>query len=333
MGGLRESFDVSDEGLLLWPIFQSSARGQFLGADAMRNCLWLNLFEHLLGNMPRQRLGLYLFENQPWEMAFLWAWKNAGHGTIIGVSHSTMLFWDTRYFKDIRDTWRKSSNSPMPWPDAVAINGPLMLQACLDGGYPPERLRPVEALRFPERSQLRSSRNHTDPLRVLILCEYSHVLSQDMIDVAVSAASMVVFGVVITVRPHPAQRRLEALELGPLAVDRYATIADSVGSADLVICGAFSSASIDGAIGGARVALLRNWRAFSSNPADGLQGVEWVSNGNELARTMSEAYQAGGGTRVIQLPFIISAGLNLDKWRGLIGGTRGPRPRFTRGPI
>ena len=33
----------------------------------MQNIIWLNIFDEILSNMPKQKLCLYLCENQGWE--------------------------------------------------------------------------------------------------------------------------------------------------------------------------------------------------------------------------------------------------------------------------
>ncbi len=58
----------------------------------MSNCLNVTLFDGALAAMPRQRQGLYLFENQAWEKALLRAWRRHGHGEIIGVQHATVPY-------------------------------------------------------------------------------------------------------------------------------------------------------------------------------------------------------------------------------------------------
>ena len=114
----------------------------------MLNCLYLNLFEDYFNHHSPARLGIYLFENQPWEMALVHAWKSAGHGTLIGVAHSTVLFWNTRIFKDPRDMRESRSRSAMRWPDCVAVNGPAMRSVLEEGGFDPSLLFDVEALRY-----------------------------------------------------------------------------------------------------------------------------------------------------------------------------------------
>lgn len=63
-------------------------------------------------------------------MALQHAWRQAGHGELIGVAHTTALFWSTRLFKDPRDMWTAEGEAPMPWPDRLAVNGPAMRLVC-----------------------------------------------------------------------------------------------------------------------------------------------------------------------------------------------------------
>ena len=54
------------------------------------------------------RLGIPLCQN----------WRLASLGTLIGVPHTSIRFWDLRYFYDTR------SFLQLPFPDLIAVNGP-----------------------------------------------------------------------------------------------------------------------------------------------------------------------------------------------------------------
>ena len=118
-----------------------------LGPVAISNALFLNLFEQVLKSQSYQKMGFYLLENQAWERALIYAWKASGHGDLIGVQHSTVRYWDLRYFSDFRNYERKNCND-MPIPDRVALNGKVSITAYRDGGYPENMLVEVEALRY-----------------------------------------------------------------------------------------------------------------------------------------------------------------------------------------
>ena len=85
----------------LWPIFESDWKNSWVGHVVMQNLIWIFLFDKALSQLPYQRKGLYLQENQNWERIFIYTWKKSGHGQIVGVPHSTISFWDLRYFDSI----------------------------------------------------------------------------------------------------------------------------------------------------------------------------------------------------------------------------------------
>ena len=86
--------------LNLWPLFENDWRKSMFGRTAMWNLLTLNLFESALECLPQQQRGVYLQENQGWEYGFVDAWKRSAHNELIGVPHSTVRYWDLRYYFD-----------------------------------------------------------------------------------------------------------------------------------------------------------------------------------------------------------------------------------------
>ena len=62
-------------------------------------------------------------ENQNWERIFLFFWRKNGHGKNIGVKHTTIRYWDLRYF-DIS----KNKFFNLPQPDLVAVNGKIFME-------------------------------------------------------------------------------------------------------------------------------------------------------------------------------------------------------------
>ena len=59
------------------------------GAYLLEHLLWINIFDKIFKEIPKQKIGLFLYENQPWEHAFIRAWRLNGHGKIIGYTPTT----------------------------------------------------------------------------------------------------------------------------------------------------------------------------------------------------------------------------------------------------
>jgi surface carbohydrate biosynthesis protein (TIGR04326 family) len=96
------------------------------GSTAARHLIILRQQEMLLKSLPKQRNGLFLCENQPWEAAFTYAWHKHGHGKLTAVVHAPIRFWDLRYFtlaRALRDDKHNATNKPTP--SVVAVNSPI----------------------------------------------------------------------------------------------------------------------------------------------------------------------------------------------------------------
>jgi surface carbohydrate biosynthesis protein (TIGR04326 family) len=115
------------------------------GSLCIQNIIWAYQFELILKKIPRQELGLYLCENQGWERALCYYWEKNGHGNLCGVIHSTMPFWDLRYFQD-QNYYNK--DNAITQPNYYAINSPIAKKLYLESFQPKNKLVEVEALRY-----------------------------------------------------------------------------------------------------------------------------------------------------------------------------------------
>ena len=120
---------VSSGNLNLWPLYAEEWRESASGPNLIQNLLVLNLFESAMMGLPKQSIGTYLFEQQPWEMALISAWKGSGHRKLVAAQHTALLYWDLRNFHDIR-SYEIEGGLNLPLPDAFAVNGPLAMKMC-----------------------------------------------------------------------------------------------------------------------------------------------------------------------------------------------------------
>jgi surface carbohydrate biosynthesis protein (TIGR04326 family) len=133
---IKQAFCPQGSNLSLWPLMRGDWYASMRGPVAILNLLWIELFDEALHDLPHQKKGLYLYENQGWERALIHAWRKHGHGQLIAVAHgSNRRFWDLRYFTDSR-TVRSSGPRSMPQPDLVALNGKTAIQDYLGLDYP-----------------------------------------------------------------------------------------------------------------------------------------------------------------------------------------------------
>ncbi len=318
--GLRngggDALTEQSTGIDLRPIFRHSWRDQFYGRTAMLNSLWINLFEKEMSELPHQRLGIYLCENQPWEMAFIHAWRSAGHGRLVGVAHSTALFWSTRMFKDPRDEWTSDEAAAMPWPDQIAVNGPMMRATCRAAGYPLERMVDVEALRYFEL-MTGDRALATPPLpTVLVFGEYLPEASQHLLALVSETLNLTSNSMLVKFRPHPAHIG-QPLQLDPrITLDTSAGPAAALNEAAITICGVHSSIAVESACRGRITLVVSDPALLTSSPAEAMSQTVLVSSARELARAIDHAIDLRNSDDGQQQVFAIDEAL--PRWHSII---------------
>ena len=80
----------------------------FFGNVFLENLIWINIFENYLKKTKKKKYGIFLLENQAWEKAMITAWKNYGHGDIIGYTPTSVNYWHMYNF----DNSNKNYSSP-----------------------------------------------------------------------------------------------------------------------------------------------------------------------------------------------------------------------------
>lgn len=305
----------------LWQAFRAPYRDQYFGKTAMLNCLWLNLFEEALEHMPRQRLGIYLFENQPWELAFINAWRRNGHGELLGVAHSTTRFWDTRYFKDPRDLWSEAGANSMPWPDKVAVNGPLMRRSCDEGSYPADRIVEVEALRYLHLLNWGGERQSSDAPRIVIFGEYSSETQRRMLHVINCSLDQGEFAAETTYRPHPAGFPHSIRVHDSVRIVQTGTIREALTGVRVVICGPTSSVAVEVAAMGSHAVVIGDGRGFVSGGTTSIEQASLVTSPTQLTRAVAQALSESGIAGESQQHNIMNLDVGIAQWRALAKAT------------
>jgi len=318
LSGVRRYFRPRHSNVDFWPLFKQDWHSSLFGDTAISNCLFFNLFEHVLRRLPHQKLGVYLQENQGWEMAFVHHWKAAGHGRLIGVPHSTVRYWDLRYFADPRAHLRTGKND-LPLPDQVALNGPVSMAVYREGGYPEDGMIEVEALRYLYLADFSHSQIGTDrpstPLHVLVLGDYLPSVTYRQLRWLEDAAPAMPAGCRYPVKPHPNC---------PVAASDYpqlrlkitnASLERLLADCDAVYTSNITSAAVDAYSVGVPVVSVLDGEQFNLSPLRGLEGVAYVTNPGELAEALSRAQK--GARAKAGAYFCLDK--RLPRWRRLLG--------------
>jgi surface carbohydrate biosynthesis protein (TIGR04326 family) len=320
---INHLFQIKDSNINLWPLFKQDWEKSLTGANAMMNCLDLNLTEQTLEYLPFQKSGFYLQENQPWEMALIHAWKKFGHGKLVGVQHTTVRYWDLRYFYDQRTYHdRTGTVNTLPRPDKVAVNGPAASKLYLDGGYPEDEIVEVEALRYYYLTDFLSAQKNkkfastSKALHVLVLTDFSPRVTTQQMQLLSEAASLMPANTKYTIKSHPnCQVRAEDYAGMNFEVKNYVLSELLQNHFDVVFSSNITSAAVDAFCVGLPVVSVLDGQTLNLSPLRGLNGAaEYVTGPKELA----DALQKTGNRQTGRDESFFFLDKKLEKWKKLL---------------
>ena len=294
LSGIKHAFRPPGSQFSLWPLMRGDWHTSMRGPVAISNLLWIELFDRALHDLSHQKKGLYLCENQAWERALIHAWRKHRHGQLIAVEHSTVRFWDLRYFTDPR-TVRSSDPYPMPQADLMALNGKAAVDAYLSVDYPKEAIVECEALRYGYLNDIRpwhSSRQAMEgPIRVLILGDFLPSGTIKMLQLLEAAVSHISVLATYTVKPH-SNFMVKSEDYPSLHVK---IVMDPLGEIlhdyDIAYSGNMTAAAVDAYLVGLPVVVMLDETELNFSPLRGQSDVRFVSTPEELAEVFETASQ------------------------------------------
>lgn len=275
------------EKISLFPFYESDAILSIYGINAFDNLFKLHLFKAAFNGLSKQKTGIYLQENQGWEVTLNYNWKESGHNTLIGFPHSTVRFWDLRYYFDYRLIRNKRLNN-LPFPDLIVCNGEVIKKNLLDCGYNPEDLVEAESLRYLDLlkikhySDLKSFRNKEN-IKLLVLGDYSYKSTVFQLSLLENAFSKIQRELTIRFKAHPAC---------PINITHYAKLNmkleteplhELLNWADVTFSSESTSAAVDSFISGKEVLIALNFKALNFSPLKDFKNVYFISTSKSLA--------------------------------------------------
>ncbi len=286
LGGMKMAFQPNDSHISLWPLMKDDWYDSMRGPQCMRNMLWIELFDAAIREVPRQKLGFYLCENQPWERAFIHAWRKHGHGRLVAVAHSTVRFWDLRYFTDPR-TFEAGLRYPVPIPDVTALNGQAAIDAFDKAGQPMDRTVESEALRYMHlrdaSRDMATGGERRKETRVLVLGDYTRESTNNMLRLLDSSVNFLPDTFKYTVKPHPSFM-VNAEEFPKLNLKIVTEpLAKIMGNFDIAYASNKTAAAVDAYIAGLPVVIMLDGAELNYSPLRGHKGVGFVSTPKELS--------------------------------------------------
>jgi surface carbohydrate biosynthesis protein (TIGR04326 family) len=318
LSGVRPFFQPAGVEFSLWPLMKNDWKRSMTGSVAVVNLLYMGLFDKAMRMTPHQGKGIFLYENQDWERAFIHAWRKHGHGELIAVAHSTVRFWDLRYFFDTRTLLFESVNG-LPQADRVALNGPVAIKTYLNSGFPEDRIVPCEAVRYFVYNKNRGHHtpgNRAPSRKVLIVGDYMASGTDKMLRLLEEAVHDLDRPIMFDIKPHPNcpvdAGNYPCLRLTVRTEDLYQILREY----DMVYSSNMTTASLDAFLAGIPVLIMLDDADLNFSPMRGIAGASFVSSPAELAEGLQRENSSTSTMGGIEPYFFMNQ--DLHRWRSIL---------------
>ena len=300
----------------LWPLIENDLKASLLGTTVVHNLLYYYLFLEASKMIPNQNKCVDLQENQGWEFGFISAWREFNHGDIIGMPHSTVRYWDLRYFFDSRSYNDKGALS-LPLPSKVAINGDVEKHQYIRSGYPMNNLVEVEALRYLYLTQNNNKNISMKNRTVLVLADYLKEHTNIQMQLLVKASKNIKQDIKYIVKPHPAYPIMRD-DYPDLAMEiSHRPINELIDLCEIVYTSSVTSAAVDAYCFGKHVISVLDQATLNLSPLRGIKaGVSFVTTPEELEKILNNIDSAIDTDKQRVDYFYLNA--ELPRWKELL---------------
>ncbi len=284
------------------------------GFKALRNFLYFRLIKVYISKISYKKIGFYIQENQPWETILIHLWRKYRHGLIIGVPHSTLRYWDMRYFYH-RNAFFEAPSIDLPIPDFIAVNNSVAEKNLLSSNVPNQFIKQVEALRYMHLQYKQTMQRQSFENRTILMCgDFLLETNKKMFSCLFDALKTYHGEISLVFKPHPGTpvpssyyKNLN-INVTEQSLDRL------INEVDIVFTSNISSSAVDAYVYGKPLIQFIDLRYFNMSPLRGLYGVNYVSSGSELAFILNKDLI---GDEKRQYDYFFSDP-SLTKWQSII---------------
>ena len=302
-------------GLNVWKFFKKDWCESTIGRNSLRNILYFNLFKEAFSYIYYPNKCFYIFENQAWEYGMLKAWNSHVKGDTIANAHSTIRFWDLRYYNH---SFIEDKNS-YPTPTKILVNGKLAKKSMIDFGYPIGIVQEVEALRYNYLSDLAPFiRNYKKikKIKLLVLGDYSKNLNNHQMLLLNELTDQLSVPIDITIKSHPSNQ---------IKYSDYPKIKFMLSKEPLVnllkinniaFASSGTSAALDIYYYGIPLILSSPCNTLNFSPLLGLDDIQYVSSTTELSNSIKKIINSNFNRK--NNKSILNIDAKLNNWYNLI---------------
>lgn len=282
---------LESENCFLWTLQANEWVDSICGKEAIKSCITISLIERAVGSLPHQKLGIYIQENQPWEMALIHMWRAFGHGSLIGTPNSTVRFWDLRYYYDPR-IFIENISCFMPLPDFIAVNGEVAKSNLLQSGYPKNRIKEVEALRYSYLSKFNKKSYHEinkNKYKIVLVCgDFREDSTLKLLLQLQSAEAFSPTNNVYIFKPHPSCKINYSNRVSIKLKQSNDPLIDLLSFSDIVLTSNITAAAVDAYCLGIPIIQILDESGPNLSPLRGMSNVAFVSTYKDMANELNK---------------------------------------------
>jgi len=309
----KTMFTPVNSDLPLWPLFRTEWIDSLRGSTAIRHLILLHTIREMVGQMPRQLVGIYLLENQPWELVLTNAWKRAGHGTLIGMPQAAPKYWEVRQFVDSRSR-TDLGLSKFPQPDLIASTSLRGRQMLLSSGVSQDQVIDVEALSYQYLINLQKSKDSSEKFStanptVTLLGDFSVDETRQLLDICSPVLAQNGHSAIFKAHPTSPLNKSEIAKYG--ITEFVGDLGALLTSSRLVITTSFTSAAVDAYCLGIPLLLFSNGKDLNMSPLRDEPGVQFFHDSISLQALLEQTT----GLETSSSRDFFNLDLNLYRWR------------------
>lgn len=317
---LKRSFKarqaLKESSNIYWPLINSDINKSLFGIEMVSSVFHLSLFESASLRSSNDAQIIYLAENQPWEMALLTSLRSRNN-RLIGFAHSTIRYWDLRYFNDSRN-FKASGLSAMPLPDCLAVNGIKDKLTMINYSYPSEMIMEVESLRYIYLNDVVGCPNKKNKRKKMLLVLGDFLKTDTMFMLSFLKSQDIkkyLKDVDIVIKPHPACA-LEKKDLkGINASLDHSDLGSLLATADIVFTGNVTSAAVEAYCLGKKILSARNLKGLDMSPLRGENDVRFVHDDDSFKTSLKMLLDK---SIKIENKDFFRLNSNMEKWKQLL---------------
>ncbi len=285
LSAVREEFRLTGSQLNFYPILAYDWKASIFGHVSLSGYLWIALFAEMAERLNFPRKALYVWENQPWEMALLHALREQGCEKIIGCQHSILPPLLLRSF-DSSNVYKEKS-WPLPQPDMVVTTGEFSHRLLAEQGFPDAKLKIGEALRYQYLSRWQNRRGKRANSKILLVTTgFLEEESGRQLGILQRAMGVIGFDEwKIWVKAHPfapSQKRLGKMPDGLSLEQIDIPVSEALSQVDAAFIANASTIAVESLYAGVPTAVHVSPDEMNLSPLYGYQGVAVVSTVEDL---------------------------------------------------